>query len=272
MSESWRGRRRRWLQAAGAMVTGAAWFQSLVGALVVAYYRLVYATARMTLLTPDVEGRFDAARPFVMAIWHGESLMVPFAAPVRWPVHAMTSRSKDGGVVAHVLRAVGIEPIRASGRGRGSGNKVSQRGGVAGLIQARDALRAGGIVTMTADVPKGVAYRAGAGIVTLGKLTGAPIVPVAAVCSRHIRLGTWDRFVVALPFGRIGIVMGDAIRVPADADDAALEEARRAVEVELDRLHALAYTAVGRPEAAQHPVATVADATAHAPAAGGGHG
>lgn len=265
MSESWLNRRRRWLRALEVAVTGRAWFQTLIGAAVVAHYRLVYATARPLVRPDDLVRRFDAARPFVMAIWHGESLMVPFAAPVHWPVHAMTSRSKDGGVVAYVLRAVGIQPIRASGRGRGSGDKVSRRGGVAGLIQARDALRAGGIVTMTADVPKGVAYRAGEGIVTLAKLTGAPIVPVAAVCSRHIRLRTWDRFVVALPFGRIAVVMGEPIPVAVDADDAALEAARRAVETELDRLHTLAYAMVGRPDAAQHPIPT-------APLVGGGHG
>ena len=75
----------------------------LAGRLLVGYFRLVYATARITELTPDISGRFEARRPFIMAIWHGESLMVPFARPVRWPVHAMTSRSKDGGIVAQIL-------------------------------------------------------------------------------------------------------------------------------------------------------------------------
>jgi lysophospholipid acyltransferase (LPLAT)-like uncharacterized protein len=260
---SWR-ELRSWLDRT---VTGRPWFQGLAGRLLVGYFRLVYATARITELTPDISGRFEARRPFIMAIWHGESLMVPFARPVRWPVHAMTSRSKDGGIVAHVLHAVGIEPIRASGRGRGAGpHDVSRRGGVAGLLQARDALKAGGIVTMTADVPKRDAYRAGEGIVTLARLSGAPIVPVAAVCSRHIRFRSWDRIVLALPFGRIALAMGEPVTVAADADDAAREAARQAVEAELNRLHIAAYAAVGRPGAAQ-----TANATAAA-IVGGGHG
>ncbi|MBV8662025.1 MAG: hypothetical protein JO107_02875, partial [Hyphomicrobiales bacterium] len=39
--------------------------------------------------------------------------------------------------------------------------------------------------------------------------------------------------------------VGDPIRVPADADDEAMEAARRAVEDGLDEVHARAYAMVG---------------------------
>jgi lysophospholipid acyltransferase (LPLAT)-like uncharacterized protein len=252
MAVGLRARSRRLLRTLELAVTGSDWYQALFGSLIVGYYRLVYRTGRVTVLTPDLIARIEATRPFVLALWHGEALMVPFAVEVRWPTSAMTSRSKDGGIVARVLRAVNIEPIRASGRGRGagSGRKVSSRGGVVGLIQARDALRAGSIVCMTADVPKTVPYQAGEGIVALARLAGRPIVPVAAVNSRQIRVKSWDRMTLALPFGRIAVAMGEPISVAADADADAIEAARRAVEVELTRLHRLAYAAVGKPGAA----------------------
>ena len=45
---------------------------------------------------------------------------------------------------------------------------------------------------MTADVPKR-ARVAGGGFVMLGKLSGRPIVPTAAVMSRRVQFNTGDR-------------------------------------------------------------------------------
>ena len=44
--------------------------------------------------------------------------------------------------------------------------------------------------------------------------------------SRRVELDNWDRSELSLPFGRFAIVAGDPVRVPADADEAALENAR----------------------------------------------
>ena len=54
-------------------------------------------------------------------------------------------------------------------------------------------------------------------------------------------LDNWDRTTVNLPFGRGGRVAGSPIHVPADADDATLELARRAVEEALNAATARAY-------------------------------
>ena len=105
-------------------------------------------------------------------------------------------------------------------------------------------LESGVSVAMTADVPKR-ARVAGLGIVTLAKLSGRPIAPTAVVTSRRIQFDTWDRATLALPFGRAIVVVGDLIRVAADADDAAMEEARLAVQEGLDEAHRRAYAMVG---------------------------
>jgi hypothetical protein len=43
-------------------------------------------------------------------------------------------------------------------------------------------------------------------------------------------MGSWDRFLLPLPFGRGVAIWGEPITVPADADDAELERLRRQVE------------------------------------------
>ena len=101
-------------------------------------------------------------------------------------------------------------------------------------------LKSGGNVVVTADVPK-VARVAGLGIVTLAKYSQCPILPLGMVTSRVHRLSNWDKTPISLPFGRIGLVRGEEIRVPRDADDAALEAARVAVEKALNVVTERAY-------------------------------
>jgi hypothetical protein len=97
---------------------------------------------------------------------------------------------------------------------------------------------------MTADVPKR-ARIAGHGIVALAKLSGRPIVPTAVVSSLRVQFHTWDRATLGLPFGRAVVIAGDLIRVSANADEAEIEAARRAVERGLDEAHRKAYAMVG---------------------------
>jgi len=61
------------------------------------------------------------------------------------------------------------------------------------------------------------------------------------VTSRVHRLSNWDRTAISLPFGRMGLVRGEEIRVPRDADDAALEAARLEVEKALNLVTERAY-------------------------------
>jgi 3-deoxy-D-manno-octulosonic-acid transferase len=81
--------------------------------------------------------------------------------------------------------------------------------------------------------------------VTLARLSGRPIVPVAAASSRFIALNTWSRMTVNLPFSQLAYVAGDPISVPRDADAAALEAARLAVERGLNAATARAYDLAG---------------------------
>ena len=62
-----------------------------------------------------------------------------------------------------------------------------------------------------------------------------------------MELNNWDRTAINLPFGRGGGVAAEPLRVPADADAAALEAARRALETALNAATARAYAIADRP-------------------------
>jgi lysophospholipid acyltransferase (LPLAT)-like uncharacterized protein len=210
--------------------------QAMVGTLLALYLRLVERTTRFVIDPVDPFRTIVPSQPVITAMWHGEHLMLPFARRPEDPTASLVSRSADGEIEARLLSALGIRAIRGSGA---QGRKTAAKGGVAALRAMLRALAGGEMVVLTADVPK-VARHCGLGIVTLAKLSGCPIVPVAVVGSHRIELANWDRTKIPLPFGRGAMVYGTPIRVAADAGPAEMEAARLATEVGLDAVHARA--------------------------------
>ena len=106
-------------------------------------------------------------------------------------------------------------------------------------------LEAGTNVGMTANVPKGPARKVGKGVVTLAKLSGRPIFPIAMVSSKNIYLKSWDQTAINLPFSKVAFNLGKPVWVNQDADDEELEAARLNVEVQLTEITKQANKLVG---------------------------
>jgi 3-deoxy-D-manno-octulosonic-acid transferase len=153
----------------------------------------------------------------------------------------MVARHGDAELIAGVLSRFDMRLIR----GAGAAYRRRDRGGAAAFRESLKALQQGTTVAMTADVAPGPARKAGSGIVMLAKLSGRPIVPCAMATSRYVTFNNWSAFTVNLPFSKLGIVVGDPVRVPIDADSTALEAARIAVERGLNQATARAYELAG---------------------------
>ena len=228
--------------------------QAALGWLFAAYLRLVQRTNAFGTDPSDLFARLDADLPFICALWHGQHFMIPLGKRPQDRYAVLISRHGDGGINAAACQHFGIRPIRASG---GNPQQMHRRGGMRGLREMLRALEGGDSVTLTADIPK-TARVAGAGIVTLARLSGRPIYPVAVVTSRRLTLSNWDRTTIGLPFGRGIVAIGEPVRVARDADPEAIEAARLAVQAGLDAVHARAYAAFG----AADPGAALRDAAA----------
>jgi lysophospholipid acyltransferase (LPLAT)-like uncharacterized protein len=216
--------------------------QEALGWALAFYLRLVQRTNRFTTVPEDIEAAIAGRTPLIVAMWHGQHLMISFAWPKSIPrMAAMISRHGDGGAQAAALRRLGVTPVRGSGA---SAERSREKGGAPALRELVRQLDSGASVAMTADVPKR-ARVAGVGVVTLARLSGRPIAPTAVVTSRRFQFNSWDRATLGQPFGRAVVIVGDLIDVAADADEAAMERARLAVEAGLDAVHRRAYAMVG---------------------------
>lgn len=94
-------------------------------------------------------------------------------------------------------------------------------------------MAAGKPAGFTVDGPRGPARVAQPGAVWLAKATGNPVLPFHLEASRHWSVNSWDRTQIPKPFATVSIAMGEPFHVPGDADERAIESARRLLEERL---------------------------------------
>ena len=202
--------------------------------------RLVNITNRTAAGSGDIEDAVLQHTPAIAAIWHGQHLLAPAINPRGNKMVALFSRSADAEINARVAQKLGFDVVRGSG-GR-AGVHQADKGGARALIALKKTLDAGTNVAMIADIPHGTPREAGLGIVTLAKVSGRPIVPIAVATSRRKVLEkSWDKTTINLPFGRKALAIGEPIHVPPDAGPQELEEMRRAVTASLNEVTLRAY-------------------------------
>ena len=160
----------------------------------------------------------------IYTAWHDQVFLSTYFWRGRRIV-VMTSQSFDGEYIARFIQRFGY------GAARGS----STRGGVGALVEMMRLVRAGSPAGFTIDGPRGPRHVAKMGALLLAKKTGQPVLPFAVNAERFLTVSSWDRFQIPLPFTRAHVRIAPPIWVPADADEALLEEKRRELQMALDR-------------------------------------
>jgi len=208
------------------------------GALLARYIRFVHDSSRQTREMTERFERHCHHHPCVVAMWHGQFMLLPIIRRPGFEADAMLARHRDAQLLGATLSHFDIRLIR----GAGAGGRDKDRGGAHAYRAAVQTLREGRSVAMTADVPgSGEARRAGLGIVLVARQAGRPVLPLAIATSRYIALNSWSRMTINLPWSDLGFAVGKPVHVPRDADGADLEQYRLAVEESLNAATALAY-------------------------------
>lgn len=206
------------------------WQHRLVARAVFLLVHSVSATLRYRWT--DRSGHFDGTPPgpTIYCVWHNRlSLsMIAYFNFVKKRnqtrgLAAMVSASRDGGFLAGMLEAFGVQPIRGS---------TSRRGRQA-LLELTHCAQDGFDVAITPDGPRGPRYFVQDGVISLAQLTGLPIIPVTYNVSWKFRVRSWDRFQIPLPFSRCEMIYERPIRVPREATAEEREALRKELETRL---------------------------------------
>ncbi len=182
--------------------------------------RFLYITNKKKFHSPDSIGD----EPIIMACWHGELLMIPYAyTRFRKTPHVklVISEHFDGNLIAKTLEFFKFSTIRGS----------STRGGVRALIGSIKELRNGYDLGITPDGPKGPRHEVADGIIVMAQKANVKIVLVEVKPSSYWQLSSWDKFVIPKPFGTINYYISDLIDISAME----LEEARRLIKKGLQK-------------------------------------
>ncbi|MED5484656.1 MAG: lysophospholipid acyltransferase family protein [Pseudomonadota bacterium] len=200
------------------------------------YIKFVYKTNKWTRLNDGkVKELWSENKTFIWIHWHGQSLMLPnHWSHSSQKLNALVSRHGDGDLIAKTLDNLGIELIRGAGNPDKLGLK--EKGGTVALRAMLKVLRNEQSVAFTADQPPGPGKIAGKGSIILAKLSGCPIIPVAATTSKRFEFDNWDNFTLNYPFGSGSIVFGDPIYVDKNSTDQDIENKRLILQESLNAI------------------------------------
>ena len=208
-------------------------FVRMLSARLIGLY-LVFAlrTTRWTIEAPDEAWPHMLAvdgRSAIVAFWHE---FLPLVPALWWHAHranpllrmtVLISRHRDGRTMTDIVRKWDVQVIAGSSDRPKPGHTGPSRdkGGATAMRSLLELLRSGSLVAITPDGPRGPRRIVQPGVARLAALSGVPVVPAAAFCRPSRRLGSWDRMVLPLPFGRGRIVCGAPIPVPRHGWEAA---------------------------------------------------
>jgi hypothetical protein len=206
------------------------WHQRAIAWLVFAMIRTISATLRYRRDDRSNFINVPTPGPAIYCVWHNRlALSMPAYFDYvkkrnQTPgLAAMVSASKDGGFLTGILECFNVQPVRGS----------SSRRGPQALLELTTWAERGYDLAITPDGPRGPLYVVQEGVMSLAQLTGLPIVPVSYHVNWKIRVKSWDRFQIPLPFSRCEMIYEKPVFVPREATDAEREQLRRQLETAL---------------------------------------
>lgn len=213
--------------------------QNLICRIIVGYMWLVYLTSKKQFI--NHEKFLQAANsqmPVVIAFWHNRLMMMPFLARVarksnpKYKFMSLASHHGDGQFVGRVLTVFHFQNIYGSSQnGR---NKKSRGIDMHALRTIVRGLKNGKGLGITPDGPRGPNQKVNGEVIAMAKISGATILPAAYSCSRFMRVNSWDKFKIPLPFSKLAFYCGDLMVIDKGLDKEEEEVMRLKLEQEMN--------------------------------------
>jgi len=193
------------------------------GWLVAMVIRLIDSTLKIRV---DDQCGILSERPeeaLIWTLWHNRIFVAPWIyrrllSDRKGAV--LTSASKDGAILAEIMRNFGVSAVRGSS---------SRRGGQA-MVELVKWIQDGCDVVITPDGPRGPRYQLQSGVIKLAQKTGAKIFPLQVDYDNYWELKSWDRFRIPKPFSKVVVTLSPYETIDSDIDDETFEAERLRIE------------------------------------------
>lgn len=149
----------------------------------------------------------------LFASWHGVQLPLIYTHR-NMGIRILISRSSDGSIVSSICGKMGFKPVRGS----------SSRGGTEAARELMDSMIKGESGGITPDGPRGPARQVKRGVSLIPRRVNLPVVPLGVSAYPAIKLKSWDRFLVPLPFAAVTVAEGRPV-LPGECSKTTLKRA-----------------------------------------------
>jgi len=228
-------------------LTSSAAFQQVISWILAKYMQFCAATKSWDRRGMEhLDACTQSGEGLISAMWHSR-LSLSFMGWDRKAPQKPTmliSRSREGDFIARFARNIDVDVVRGSSQ---NSRKTKQKGGMTAFRDMQRAIENKACMGLTVDGPRGPRQRASMGAIQLARITGRPIMIFSLSVTHKKIFNSWDRFMLPFPFGKGVVIWKEPIRVPADADDEAMETLRLELERRLNDASREADEAVGGP-------------------------
>ena len=163
------------------------------------FYRFWVSTIRFKFI--DASSKLEVLKndePVIITLWHNRLFLAG-----EWQrrfrgdrkCFGLISGSRDGAWLEAFYGWSGIHAIRGS----------SNRGGSKAIRDLVKSLKNGNDIGITPDGSRGPVYEAKPGVLLVGKLANAPLLLLGFEYGWHIKLNSWDKFIIPFPFSSVKV-------------------------------------------------------------------
>ncbi|WP_353055732.1 lysophospholipid acyltransferase family protein [Epibacterium ulvae] len=169
-------------------------FNRTIEGLFAAYVRFAFRTSRWQRKGfEEMDACVARGEPVIFVLWHQRLIMAPYMFDTsKGRICALTSAARAGRLAGQILVRLGFETIPMSSHQR----HVSLSREV--LRRTKDGCSIG----LAADGPRGPARQSSTVPIMWARMTGCRVFTVAFAERRVLKLPTWDRQMLPLPFSR----------------------------------------------------------------------
>jgi lysophospholipid acyltransferase (LPLAT)-like uncharacterized protein len=210
-----------------------------VEGLFAAYVSFAYRTSRWERSGfEEMDACVARGEPVIFVLWHQRLIMAPYLFDTSLGrICALTSAARAGRLAGQILVRLGFETIPMSSHKRH-------------VALSREVLRRtkeGCSIGIAADGPRGPARISSGVPITWARMTGCRVFTVAFAERRVLKLPTWDKQMLPLPFSR-GVLFCQEweSHVPKKPSEEEAEALRLNLQSALDAVTDLADRAVGQ--------------------------
>lgn len=214
-------------------------FNRTIEGLFAAYVRFAYRTSRWQRSGfEEMDACVKRGEPVIFVLWHQRLIMAPYLFDTSLGrICALTSAARAGRLAGQILVRLGFETIPMSSHKRH-------------VALSREVLRRtkeGCSIGIAADGPRGPARISSGVPITWARMTGCRVFTVAFAEKKVLKLPTWDKQMLPLPFSR-GVLICQEWQetVPKKPTDDQAEALRQSLEKALDQITDKADQAAGR--------------------------